>query len=360
MGVFERPDSPWWWLWLETSRCKEKTAIRIGITTAQRKDSRRLADDLYHQRMNELAANVHHLPVARQPVAFTAYAALYERDVIVHHRGAERERGILRGLRATFGPMPLQAIDRERVQQWMTTRRLVVSARTVNRELDLLKSMLRDAVPKYLRASPLVGLPALPVIPPKRRLLTPAEERKLLPKLKPEDRAIFLMGLDALVRLGDILDLRREDDRRRTLYIRNPKDPTQGTPYTVPVSTRLRAALDAVPRSDSPYFFPTRRQAKTEEGRRMVIRSALKDACRAAGLVYGRKRGGITFYWATRRTGASRMIQRQVDIKTVQAVGHWKHPDVVLEIYAETTTAAMRRAVETVGSFPARSRRGRK
>jgi hypothetical protein len=49
------------------------------------------------------------------------------------------------------------------------------------------------------------------------------------------------------------------------------------------------------------------------------------------------------------------MIQRKVDIKTVQAIAHWMHP-VVLEIYAETATAAMRRAVETAEPLPARSR----
>lgn len=104
-----------------------------------------------------------------------------------------------------------------------------------------------------------------------------------------------------------------------------------------------------------------RRQAATDEGRRMVIRSALKRACEAAGLRYGRKLSGITIHWGTRRTGASHMIQRNVDIKTVQAIGHWKHPDVVLEMYAETTTAALRRAVEMVGphsrAVPGRGRK---
>jgi integrase len=169
------------------------------------------------------------------------------------------------------------------------------------------------------------------------------------------------MGLDTLVRMGDILDFLREDDRGRTAYIRDPKDPTQAEPFEVPISKRLRVALDAVPKTESPYYFPRRRQAATEEGRRMVLRSALKRACEAARLAYGRKRGGITFHWGTRRTGASRMIQRKVDIKTVQAIGHWKHPDVVLEIYAETTTAAMRRAVELIGphsqSIPGRARK---
>ena len=86
----------------------------------------------------------------------------------------------------------------------------------------------------------------------------------------------------------------------------------------------------------------------------------LKRACLKAGIPYGRKAGGITFHWATRRTGATRMLQRGVDLKTVQAIGHWKSADVVLDIYAETTSRAARQAVELVGSLPKRSRPKRK
>ena len=44
------------------------------------------------------------------------------------------------------------------------------------------------------------------------------------------------------------------------------------------------------------------------------------------------------------------MIQRSVDIKTVRAIGNWKHPEVVLEIGAEATVGAMRRAVAVISS----------
>jgi hypothetical protein len=53
MGVFSRSTSPYWWLWLETApkgRQREKTRFKIGTTIAQRRDSRQLATDFYHQR----------------------------------------------------------------------------------------------------------------------------------------------------------------------------------------------------------------------------------------------------------------------------------------------------------------------
>lgn len=364
MGVFTRPDSKWWWLWLETAprgQQKERTRVLVGKTVTQRTENKRLALDVYHRRMNEIASKIHHLPARRATITFVTWVTWWQTNKLPHRKGRGREAEILETLVGAFGPCALTTIDVDRVAEWMTIRRRAVSARTVNREIDLLKTLLRDAAPTHMDASPLRGMKRLAVVIPKRRLLLPSEERKLLPRLRVDDRAIFLMGLDTLVRLGDILDLRREDDHGRTLYIRDPKDPQQATPFEVPVSKRLRVALNAVPKTDSPFYFPRRRQAATEAGRRAVIRSALHAACTKAGLLYGRVRGGITFHWGTRRTGASRMIHRNVDIKTVQAIGHWKHPDVVLEIYAETTTAAMRKAVELVGSdsrrIPVRGRR---
>jgi len=346
VSVFSRPDSKYWWLYLETTRQKERTDIRIGTTVAQRRDSRKLADDRYHQRMNEVAARLYRLPTARQAIRFLAYSEVYERDVVPHHRGAGRELEILKHLRAFFGSTLLSLIDQDLVRGYMTDRRKTVSANTVNREVCLLKAILKSAVPKYLDASPAAGMKALPTVPPTRRFMTPAEEGRLLKHLAKDDAAIFLIGRDALVRLGDILDLQWADDRGSTLYVRDPKDPKQSRPYAVPVSTRLRQALDKLPRN-GPYIFQRRRQA--EPGHRgHVYRIALERACKAARLPYGRKKGGITFHWATRRSGATLMLQRGAELKAVQAIGNWKHPTIMLEIYAESTSREARRAVELV------------
>jgi integrase len=181
-----------------------------------------------------------------------------------------------------------------------------------------------------------------------RRTLGAAEEKKLAAELSPEDYAIFLVGLDGLVRLGDILDLQRSDDRGDEIDIRDPKN---GEPLKVPVSTRLRAALDALPIDpDAPtWYFPGRRGAETERDRRGGYAKALQRACVRAGVPYGRGLG-VTFHWSTRRTGATRMIRQggEKAIGVVQQIGGWKDPTVLIGIYQETITAEMRAAVETV------------
>lgn len=354
MSVFSRSDSQYWWLFLETTKTKERTEFKLGETAAQRRDSRRLAEDRYHQRMNELAARLYRLPSAQPSIRFDKYADTYAADTISHHKGAERELGLLKALRAFLGDDLLSAIDQDRVKSYLTDRRTKVTARTANREVDLLKAMLRDAAPKYLTASPLVGMKRLHVVPPKRRLMQPAEEAKLLEHATPTERALLILAVDGLVRLNDLLDVQRADRQRGWIYIRDPKS---GQPYEVALTTRAAHALDAVPH-DGPYYFQRYRGSKMDRDRRSRIRRVLKKLCAKAGVPYGKKIHGLTFHWATRRTGATRLLmKRKAPLPAVQRQGNWLTPDVLLGIYAEADRQDQRKAV---GSFPARSRAKRK
>jgi hypothetical protein len=346
MGVYRRARSAWWWLWLETAPAgqkEERTRIRIGTTATQRKDSRQLADDLYHQRMNALSAHIHQLPIAtaRPAIRFREYAAPYRADVIAHHKGAERERELLKTLLAFFGADLLTKIDRDRVRAYLTHRRETVSANTVNREVDLLKAMLRDAVPKYLEVSPLVGMKRLKIVKTKRRLLHPAEERRLLQVCTdPQDHALLVVGQDTLVRLGDLLDLKKTD--RDGLWLHIP-DPKQDTPYEVPLSKRAAAALDAI-HHDRPYYFEKFRRAKNPRDWRGSVRQRLERLCAVAHVPFGRL--GITFHGATRKTGATRLlVQKKKPLAVVQALGNWAKPDVLLGIYTEVQRADLLAAV---------------
>jgi len=354
MGVFTRPDSPVYWLYLETTKAKEKTAIRIGTTVAQQKDSAKLAEDRYHQRMNELAARLYQLPTAVPAIRFATYAATYRTDTIAHHRGARRERELLKNLVAFFGEDLLTAIDQDRVRAYQTSRSRTAAARTINREVDLLKAMLRDAVPKYLSASPIAGMRRLRAIPPQRRLMTAAEEAKLLAVGDPQDRAILILGRDTLVRLGDLLDLQRRDRRGPWLYIADPK---AGAGYEVPLSPRAQRALDAIP-GDAPYYFAKFRTGAKPDSWPGSVRQRLALLCRRARLKYGRTHGGITFHWGTRRTGATALLMAQGQpLPVVQQLGGWKTPDVLLKIYSEVSRTDLLKAV---GALPPRSRSKRK
>jgi hypothetical protein len=67
LGVFSRPDSPYWWLWLEGVKRKELTHIlvnRTGTNTA-RAAARRAAQRRYFVRMLEVAEDETDVLLAR-------------------------------------------------------------------------------------------------------------------------------------------------------------------------------------------------------------------------------------------------------------------------------------------------------
>jgi hypothetical protein len=162
MGVYVRSDSPFFWLLLERPGQKgirESTGIPVnGGTPPQSKVNRQLAEQAYSVRMADLARHRYQLPVAKDEISFGAFADWYEKNVSVHKRNADRERSMIRRFQRDLGDLPLIEITRERVQEWITTRREAVSASTVNRETELLKHMMGQAVPKYLPANPLSRL----------------------------------------------------------------------------------------------------------------------------------------------------------------------------------------------------------
>ena len=331
MGIYRRPgESKYWWLYLETSRRKERTDILIGETAAQKKDARRLAEETYQRRMLELAEQKIR-PIAAASIRFTAYADTYARDVIALRRGAHREREMLKPLRAFFGGDLLAKIDADRVRTYMAARK--VSPRTVNREVDLLKGMLRDAVPKYLPVSPIVGLKRIKPPPVKRRLLLPAEEKRLLEACEDaQDKALIVLGIDTMIRLGDLLDLAKTDRDGTWLYVKHAKS---GNAYEVALSPRCVAILDTIDATDAPYYFQKFRGALKPQDWLGSVRQRFEFLCGKAKVKYGRAHG-LTFHWATRRTGASRyLLDQGAPISAVQKQGDWKHPEMLLRIYAE-------------------------
>lgn len=350
MSVYVRNDSPYYWMLLERPRQKpiyESTKIPVASNSPElRKQQKHDAHDVYASRMAALARSRHELP-AHDPttVDFKTFASWFDRHHIARHRGAERDRASLKHLIGFFGSRDLSAIDRPRVSEYMTARAKKVRPGTVNREVDLLKSMLVAAVPKYLKASPIAGMRRLRVVKRRKRILTPAEESRLLKQLDPADRALYIVAVDTLMRLSNVLNLKRSEYDGSTISLEDSKT----GPYVIPVSTRARAELDALPKSGE-YFFPHRRSAKTDRDRRSVVRRLLQRACSKTSppVPYGRASAGITFHIATRATGATRMLQRGVDAKTVQRIGNWKSLEQMGE-YLETDLERMQAAVDQIG-----------
>lgn len=344
MGIYARRDSKYWWMLLETSGQKLSTKVLVAAPDAYtRKHQRQQAEAIYRARMTDLARTRAGLPaIGVSALAFDAFADWYDTHVIAKHRGKEREREILPLLRAHCGGMPISAITPGTATEYETARlEAGVRPRTVNREIALLKSMLTVAVAEgHLEASPLKGRPLLRAVKRKKRIIqSPKEEALLLAQLAPDDQALYIVAVDTLIRLSNVLHLRRDEDKGDRLELTDSKT----GPYAVPLSARARQALDALP-DRGPYYFAHRRTAKSERTQRAIIRRMLERACKRAKIPYGWTNGGITFHTATRATGATRMLRKGFDLRTVQGAGNWKDIRAVQE-YLHTDDAEVRRAV---------------
>lgn len=363
MGVFIRNDSPFYQLLLE--RAGEKpirtpTKIRHDATDRQtRAENQRLAEREYHRQMQALAKGTFGEDDGYTKT-FTELADWYQKHSLPKHRGADRERDILTHLREFFGATLLRSIKPAKVDEYETSRlREKAAPSTINREVDLLKTMLRIAAANGWCPPKLIyGKARLHAPKGAKARMTPEQEAAILAELDhPNDRALLIMGTDTLARMGDLLDFQKAHDHGTTADIVDPKN---GHFLNVPISTRLRAALDAClpDPKNGPHVFWQRRQAVKPRDWLHSVRSMLRNACKRANVPYGRKRQAITFHAATRRTGATRMLARGADLATVQSIGGWKDLRSVQD-YVIAEDENRQTAVELIGAVPRLSRRDR-
>jgi integrase len=347
MGLYRQPRSPFWWMFLEPTKRWASTKIaHTGSSAARTRELREMAQHVYETEV--IAARRGQLSlVAKESIAFSALAAWYQTHVAKLKRGAEREGWAIAALVSHFGSRPVHTIDGQAILEWRAARAADVAPGTVTRELDVLRAIFAAGIPRYLAASP---IPAMTKLRRQRgtlktstapRILTRTEESKLEAVMtRPVDLALFRLALCTLGRLSDLLDLRWQDVGS-AIYLGDPK---AGKPYSVPLARKAKAALAQLPKRGV-YVFPHHRRGTAAE-RRNRIKMWLKRKCERAGVKYGRTKGGITFH-SFRHTGASRLLEQGVDVRTVQEIGGWSSLRM-LERYTHPTPAQKRRAVERI------------
>jgi integrase len=325
--------------------------------------------------MNQIVVDTDDLAPVK-PMIFDHWATWYATNKTALKAGGERELYAIKHLRRFFGTYLLTNITVHTLAEYHTWRLTVPhiidhfggkngprrvmplpEPATVNREVTVLKEMLKAAVPVYLKASPLTGEAFLPTTEVVSRLMTEDERDRLLAALDPDDRAIFLIGDDALPRFSDILDLRKQDytidaDGRHWLQIVHPKT---RKPYPVQLSDKVIAALAALPVTTSDYLFPRRRTSKKKSTRRQVVATHLRRVANRVGVPWGRKGGGNTFHWATRMTGATRMIDQGGEgvVDAVAQMGGWKNAFMLLQRYKKTKAADLNAIVDRLNKAEA-------
>lgn len=345
MALYTRKDSPFYWYVVEGTDIRKSTGIPIrGGSPAQEKELLRQALEVYALQKAAAVAAGAGLHARKPKISFPEFAAWYRQHHAAHHRGATSEQSMVRRLEVYFGRYDsLALITEDVVKEWMTWRKRQVKPSTVNRELDVLKQMLRAAVPKYLAANPIAGLRRFRVEEAEPRILTRDEERRLLDAAGPEDRAWLILALDTLLRLSNVVFLKWPQAKlpQGVIVPLNAKVKHD----SVPITLRLRQALDRLTTSDG-WVFPSFHTGRGRTAAKNVAIRRFHDLCQQAGVPHGRAAGGVTFH-CLRHTGATRALQNGASVRTVMKLGGWKDEASVMR-YVHAADSDVRAAAESI------------
>lgn len=341
MGVFVRPDSPWYWVYLESAKKKERLGIRHDADDPDiRKANRAAAEAVYHARLTQLAKQRVGLPADR-PRTFNEHADWFDQHVIASHKSYRAERSILAALRAEFGTLQLSEVRPSRLKEYESA--LVTKGRkrsTITRHLSLTKALLASAVGDYLETSPLAGYRHKRAKFAPKRTVEATEEPRLLRELKARDlelHDLYVVGVGTLLRQENLVTLKRSQLRGDRLVV-----DTKTGPHVIrldgptKLQTRARTILKARwPSGARDPFFPLWAQVfasyEPATANAKLLR-VFRQAVTAAGLPWGLDHDGLVWHTATRATGATRLLRdHQIDIRTVQRMGPWASLDQMAE-----------------------------
>lgn len=346
MGIYTRKDSPFYWMWIEGTSIRQSTGIpREGGSPTHDKELRREAQTVYANRKVLEAKRLGGLIITKPVIAYADFSEWYSKHETAHHRGADKERSILRQLNTYFDRCKnLADIDADAVKEWMTWRKKQVAPATVNRELDVLKQVLAGAVPRYLDASPIAGLRRFRTTETEPRVLTHDEEDRLLAACGQDDLAFIVTAIDTLWRLSSVVNLKWAQVKLASRFVvpLNAKVKHAGNPMT----DRMVAAFERLSR-DRDWVFPQfhrDKEPKTAAKNRAIRR--FLHLCQLAEIPHSRAANGVTFH-SLRHTGATRALQHGASVRTVMKLGGWKDERSVMR-YVHAADVDVRQAAESI------------
>ncbi|MGC2330798.1 MAG: site-specific integrase [Candidatus Acidiferrales bacterium] len=243
---------------------------------------------------------------------------------LTEHVGSER-------LLTEIGPVDIEG--------YKLHRRVHVSGSTVNRELALLKRMFNLAIEwdLFLERNPVCRVKFFREFNIHRRIVSIEEEGKLLRDAAPFLQDLIVFGLNTGLRTGEIFSLQwsHVDFEKDVLNVFAPKT---GKTRPVPINSEARRVVEAwaLGRKNDFVFY------NHDTGKPFVdLKAGFALACRKAGI------SGVTWH-TLRHTFASRLVDRGVDIVTVQQL--LGHSTVTITMrYTHTNLDSKRAAVEKLG-----------
>jgi integrase len=330
MRVFKRcrcgPDEtcrhPWWFAF------KFRGQRHRGTT---RTANRQLADSIAaKRRIAALETREGLRPI--KPVKLSKHIDDYAAHTAKTNRSSYKDAPVLAGFLESVGDRVLGDVSPFHIERWKRQRAEQVSQSTVNRELNIVRGCFSRAVEwGRLGVSPLRAVKPYRVDNVRLRVCSPEEIKALLDAASGDVKLIARVTLESLLRLSEVLNLKREDIGPTYATIVNSKN---GQSRRVPLTPELRADLLArCPKRG--YVFG--QGDNGEPPKAPAISVAFCRLARALNLT------GISHH-TLRHTGATVMVANGVSLRAVQTIGGWTSLRMV-ERYAHVDDAELARAV---------------
>jgi integrase len=303
-GVYQRPDSQFWWCSYTDATGKRSRRKLAGAHT--RTQAVKMLDAIRVQEEKARTLGVRPATEITLEVLFERYRR--HQKPRIRSTTFERLGGILETLKAHL-PEQAKAITKRTVSEYIEARAETVKPATVAKEMSVLKHCLKLAVEwGELNQNPAAGA-RLPQLPPgKTRYLTPGELKAALELAPDWLRAPMAFAACTGVRRGEMLALRwmDVDMKNRRLYLRETKN---GALRILPIPESALTVLGSLPegKASDLVFTGVDPAHLSVYTKRVFVRLGISDAS----------------FHTLRHTAASWMVQQGVDLYAVgQILGH--------------------------------------
>jgi len=339
-AIFQRKSKKWGVRWYIDF--KDASGKRIQRLARHAESQQEAATELQKAVREELSRSPSRA-VRKENAEFEEFAEVFFRDyVLPNYKKGALERSRINGLVEFFRGSDLRDVTHMMVERFRAQRlKLGNSKATVNRYLALMKRMYNLAIDEGLASeNPVKKVKFYSEADRvKERILTDAEEKRLMSFAEPHLKPILVVALNTGMRFSEIMNLEWNHTDFTAKRIRVEKTKSGKVRFININAPLLSELVQLKAKAQSPrYLFPNPKTAKPFT----LVRRSFSTACRRASIQ------GLRFH-DLRHTFATRLIQNGVDIETVRSLlGHFSI--VVTQRYTHSNNEMKQRAVELLGS----------
>jgi len=332
-GLFERPkDSGVWWVRYYDAEHNERREKAGSKAQARLLYVKRKAEALTGKKLPELN---------KRPVVEWGFRKAVQTQLLEARGRAkawkDQERIGELWLKV-FQDTSLDDISPRAIEEWKIERSDEVAKKTVNNELAFLRRVFNVAIRDgWTGQNPLTKVKFWKINNARERQLEADEEARLRKELTPVDWIVVELLVHLGLRRGELFGLGRHDVDLRRSVVRMP-DPKGGEARFVQINSRAKELFkQQLASHDSMWVFPSKNGLTPVRGDNWYHR-AWRPALDRARIVNLRIHD-------LRHTFCSRLVQRGVNLRTVQKLaGHKSF--ATTERYAHLSPTHLRDAVE--------------